>query len=321
MNKVLESKEELINFVSPRSRKGHSLWQNYLKTHNLKDRNKLVEFYKDFVRSIACKFTLPDTELFDSLMSEGSEQLINCIDNYKPEMEVEFEHFAFINIINKMNRYFRSSRESFTSRSGWELNKTYLEAIELFELIKGFKPDQNQMAEFLEIDLEIIHFIILSLPKQLVDWKTEISINTGLLLEDIIGEEDTSFTKIDEEIDAHLIRDFLIKITQTLSLIRKKAIVNSLSGFEPKEVAQILHVSKTSPRESYARAIKDIRKYLDLNQDIPIHWPTYYDPIAVKKRKEDFYLSSVMDTIKEAIKRRKQENGITYFERQKRPAV
>jgi RNA polymerase sigma-B factor len=117
-------------------------------------REALVARFMPLARSLARRYDR-SSEPFDDLLQVASLGLLKALDRFDPDLGHSFPSFAVPTILGEMRRYFRDSGWSVhVPRGAQERALKVRDAQERLANIKGRAPTVNQLAEYLEYDIE-----------------------------------------------------------------------------------------------------------------------------------------------------------------------
>jgi RNA polymerase sigma-B factor len=117
-------------------------------------RQRLVERYMPLARRLARNYA-GSSEPIDDLVQVASLGLLHAIDRYDVDRGRPFVAFAVPTILGEMRRYFRDAGWALhVPRAAKEMALEVRDAAESLRALHGRSPTANQLAEFLECDLE-----------------------------------------------------------------------------------------------------------------------------------------------------------------------
>lgn len=117
-------------------------------------REALVARFMPLARSLARRYDR-SSEPFDDLLQVASLGLLKALDRFDPELGHGFPSFAVPTILGEMRRYFRDAGWSVhVPRGAQERALKVRDAQERLANERGRAPTANQLAEYLELDLE-----------------------------------------------------------------------------------------------------------------------------------------------------------------------
>ena len=130
------------------------IWDSFLKTRNSQYRNLLMGHYRDLVRYAAERLhaKLPDKVELDDLISAGTFGLMDAIDAYDPARGVKFETYCAPRIKGSILDELRSM--DWVPRLVRGRAHQLAKATHALEMHLGRKPDENELAKELEMDME-----------------------------------------------------------------------------------------------------------------------------------------------------------------------
>jgi RNA polymerase sigma factor for flagellar operon FliA len=130
------------------------VWEQFHKTRSSQYRNLLMEHYRDLVRYAAERLhaKLPDKVELDDLVSAGTFGLMDAIDAYDPARGVKFETYCAPRIKGSILDELRSM--DWVPRLVRARAHQLAKATHALEMHLGRKPDETQLAEELDMDLE-----------------------------------------------------------------------------------------------------------------------------------------------------------------------
>jgi RNA polymerase sigma-B factor len=117
-------------------------------------REALVSRFMPLARSLARRYDR-SSEPFDDLLQVASLGLLKAIDRFDPSRGHTFPSFAVPTILGEMRRYFRDSGWSVhVPRGAQERALKVRDAQERLANERGRAPTANQIAQYLEVDIE-----------------------------------------------------------------------------------------------------------------------------------------------------------------------
>jgi RNA polymerase sigma-B factor len=144
---------------SPRAAPGkkdalHELFERWQRDRDTVARDALVRRYMPLTRGLARRYGC-SSEPFEDLLQVASLGLIKALDRFDPERGHQFPSFAVPTILGEMRRYFRDSGWAVhVPRGAQERALKVRDAQERLSNEHGRAPTANQLAEYLELDLE-----------------------------------------------------------------------------------------------------------------------------------------------------------------------
>jgi RNA polymerase sigma-B factor len=166
-------------------------------------RERLVDRYMPLARRLARRYAR-SSEPFEDLLQVASVGLLCAIDRYDPERGRPFASFAVPTILGEMRRYFRDSGWALhVPRAAKERALEVRDAAESLRAAHGRSPTASQLAEYLEIDVELVFDAMaamqayetcsLDAPRPSEDGK-------GATYEDTLGDEDERLELIEYDV-------------------------------------------------------------------------------------------------------------------------
>ncbi|HWX75118.1 MAG TPA: sigma-70 family RNA polymerase sigma factor, partial [Solirubrobacteraceae bacterium] len=117
-------------------------------------REALVRRFMPLARSLARRYDR-SSEPFDDLLQVASLGLLKALDRFDPDLGNSFPSFAVPTILGEMRRYFRDAGWSVhVPRGAQERALKVRDAQERLANERGRAPSVNQLAEYLEFDIE-----------------------------------------------------------------------------------------------------------------------------------------------------------------------
>lgn len=130
------------------------VWEQFHKTRDDHYRNLLMEYYRDLVKYCAERLhsKLPDKVELDDLISAGIFGLMDAIDAFDPTRGVKFETYCAPRIRGSILDELRSM--DWVPRLVRARAHQLAKATHSLEMHLGRKPDEQEIAEELEMDME-----------------------------------------------------------------------------------------------------------------------------------------------------------------------
>jgi RNA polymerase sigma-B factor len=181
--------------------------QLFLRWHRDGDREAreaLVRRFMPLTRSLARRYDR-SSEPFDDLLQVASLGLLKAVDRFDPERGHTFPSFAVPTILGEMRRYFRDSGWSVhVPRGAQERALRVRDAQERLANERGRAPTVNQLAEYLELDIEEIIDALQAIPAyealSLDAPRPGVEQDDAVAYGDAMGREDERFELV--ELDA-----------------------------------------------------------------------------------------------------------------------
>jgi RNA polymerase sigma-B factor len=220
-------------------------------------REQLVEHYMPLARRLARRY-VRSSESFDDLLQVASVGLLHAVDRYDVDRGRQFVTFAVPTILGELRRYFRDSGWTLhVPRAAKERALVVRDAVVALCALHGRSPTASQLAEYLEMDLELVldamaameayETCSLEAPRPSDD-------ETGGSYADTLGEDDERFELI--EYDATLCtgiaqlapRDRLILRMRYVEELTQSQIADRM-GISQMQVSRLLRRSLDQLRD------------------------------------------------------------------------
>ena len=243
-----------------------NLWETYEETKSEKVREKILMKYLPLVRQIAGGIIgkLPSSVSVDDLIDAGVIGLLESIDRFDTNAEVKFETYAYTRVRGAMMDELR--KMDWAPRSLREKSKRVEEAYRRLVKRHGRQPDQDEIANELEIPIEKFHQINKEIGAvHLMSLDQEIASSSGetTSLYDVLAEKDT-IVPIEAMEDREL-KDQMIKEIEKLP--KNEKLVIALYYYEEltlKEIGEILNLSESRISQIHSKVVKDLKIRLEL---------------------------------------------------------
>lgn len=244
------------------------MFVEYQKTKDIGIRNQLIEEHLYIAEILSKKYINKGIE-YDDLFQVASIGLILAVDRFNPERGFEFSSFATPTIIGEIKKYFRDK--------GWvirvprriqEMSKKVNTARTSLSQELQRAPTIKDIADYLETSeeevLEVIEASKVYAPQSLDAQLDAANEEKDVKFADLIGEEDTYFTKIETV-------DFIEKGMESLNEMER--LILKLRYFEKKtqvSIAKELSISQMTVSRIEKKIIEKFRKELELTEANPI---------------------------------------------------
>jgi RNA polymerase sigma-B factor len=134
----------------------HRLFERWQQQGDRLAREALVHQFMPLTRSLARRYGR-SSEPFEDLLQVASLGLLKALDRFDPSRGHPFQSFAVPTILGEMRRYFRDSGWSVhVPRAAQERALTVRSAQQRLTGERGRAPTVNQLAQYLELDIEDI---------------------------------------------------------------------------------------------------------------------------------------------------------------------
>lgn len=238
----------------------------YEKTGRLahpEDREAQVMQYLPFVKRTVRRLAayLPAHVDTDDLMSAGIVGLMEALDRYDPETGHQFLTFAGFRIRGAVLSELRA--RDFLSRGDRKRVRAYRESFGRLEAELGRTPEENELAEALEIDIETLQDIRRLSDTELVSFE-EIGVDSSedrrsVLenLQDTESPDALAMTRLKEM--TRTVADGIEKLT------RKEQLVISMyyqDEMTMKEIGEVLEITESRVSQIHTKAVFKLRGVL-----------------------------------------------------------
>ncbi|MBP1925733.1 RNA polymerase sigma factor for flagellar operon FliA [Sedimentibacter acidaminivorans] len=234
-----------------------NLWERYAETKDIAIRNQIIEKYSYLVKIIALKIRGVYEQYgdVDDVINEGIIALIDIIDKFDISKNVKFETYATIRVKGAIIDYVR--KQDWTPRKVKTDAKILSQAEKELNIKLGRTPNDNEIAEFLQIDMEEYNQIVRN------------TLGTSIMsFEELVGEANLRDREI--KYDYELPED--IYETKELSKVLKESI-NQLKEKEKlvislyykeeiklKDISKILNISNSRASQIHSMALEKLKK-------------------------------------------------------------
>jgi RNA polymerase sigma-B factor len=168
-------------------------------------RERLVQLYMPLARRLARRY-VRSSEPYEDLVQVAAVGLLHAVDRFDVERGRPFASFAVPTILGEMRRYFRDSGWALhVPRAAKERALEVRDAAESLRAAHGRSPTANQLAEYLELDIELVFDAMAAMQAyetSSLDAPRPSDDGTGASYADTLGDEDERLELI--EYDATL---------------------------------------------------------------------------------------------------------------------
>lgn len=235
------------------------LWQNYIENRDINIRNQIIEKYSYLVKIIALKIRGIYQQYGDveDVVNEGIIALIDVIDKFDLSKNVKFETYATIRIKGAIIDYVR--KQDWTPRKVKQEAKLIYEAEKDLSLKLGRMPEDNEVADYLKIDMDTYNKIIKN------------TLGTNILsFEELVGEANLKEKEMKSEYelpeDAYESKELKDALKDSINkLNEKEKLVISLyykDEIKLKDIANILEISNSRASQIHSIALSKLEKSL-----------------------------------------------------------
>ena len=241
------------------------LWNNYIKTKDLKLREQLIIEYSSLVKVVAGRLSmyLGNNVEYDDLVSFGIFGLIDSIDKFNTSMNVKFETYASIRIRGSIIDQIR--RLDWIPRTLRDKQKNYNNVENTLTLRLGRKPTDSEMIEELGVS-EDEYYLTQSklIGTNIVYIDDDSSTNAdkdGFSISETL--EQSTFTSpesniLKQELSEKL-GEALTKLTEKERKVIELYYYNELTL---KEIANILEVTESRTSQLHTKALSKLKSHL-----------------------------------------------------------
>lgn len=198
---------------------------------------------------------------YEDLVHQGLLGLIDAVDRYNPGFGTQFSTYATVRIRGKVLDYLRSI--DWLSRTARHRSKSIQKAIQTLTSKTNVPPNEQQLSDYLGIDLDKVHQGLLDSNKIIVS------------LDALVNNDEDSETSLydtladDNQLDpADIASENDLKSRLVLSLKKmseRDQLVLSLYYFEEltlKEIGKVLEVSESRACQIHSQAILNLQAML-----------------------------------------------------------
>jgi RNA polymerase sigma factor for flagellar operon FliA len=238
-----------------------ALWEAYTATGDMIARDRLLNEHLGLVHHVARQMSrsLAADVDFDELVSSGSMGLMNALDSFDPTRGLAFSTFAAPRIRGAILDELR--RQDHVPRSIRRKSREIGAAREELTREKGFQPDDREIAERLNVDLDTLW-----------RWQSEIEGIYHMPIDRPAGEDERRSSPADSlpghaggqriEDELNLQQEVDVLRDAILRLKEQERVVLSLYYFEElklHEIATILELTESRVSQIRSKAITKLR--------------------------------------------------------------
>lgn len=231
--------------------------------HIKDERDRIIEEFIPVVKALALKVAkgLSDDNLIDDLISAGVLGLLEAIERYEPKRGIKLKTYAYLRIRGAMIDELRM--RDYFPRSARAKAKKIEKAIDELERKLGRTPDEEEIAEYLNIDKEDYLDMLKDFSGLSVVSLDEISELSGEDREKIVRYLLEEGENPEKEIEAkeieRIISEEFEKLPERQKLVLSLYYVDELNM---KEIAQVLGVTEARVCQIHSQAILNLRSYV-----------------------------------------------------------
>jgi len=235
----------------------HDLFIEYKKTQSVEVRNEIVKKYLYLAEIISKKFVNRGVD-YEDIYQVASIALIKAVERFDIEKGVKFTSFATPTIIGEIKRFFRDKASVIRiPRRIYEVYQKVGHARETLTQELSRPPRIDEIAKYLNINEEtVIEIIESNNAYNMQSFDQNVYTDDDLELHETIGEEDTTFEKIEN-------RDFLLKSLDKFNDAEKTFIeMRYFNNKTQKEIAEKLGVSQMYVSRLEKKVLERFRRML-----------------------------------------------------------
>lgn len=198
---------------------------------------------------------------YEDLVHQGLLGLIDAVDRYNPEYGTQFSTYATVRIRGKVLDYLRSM--DWLSRTARHRSKTIQKAIQALTNQTNVPPNEQELSEFLGLDLDKVHQGLLDSNKVIVSLDALVNNddeNESTLYDTLADDSQVDPAEIATEND---LKTRMVSSLKKLS--ERDQLVLSLYYFEEltlKEIGKVLEVSESRACQIHSQAILNLQALL-----------------------------------------------------------
>ncbi len=235
----------------------YNLFEEFKRSQSVAIRNEIVSKHLYLAEIISKKFVNRGVD-YEDIYQVASIALIKAVERFDPEKGVKFSSFATPTLIGEIKRFFRDKASVIRiPRRIYEVYQKVSYARESLtqELLRP--PKIEEIAKYLNISEETVMEIIESNNAyNMQSFDQNVYMDDDLELHETIGEEDTTFEKIEN-------RDFLKKSLDKFNEAEKEFIdMRYFNNRTQKEIAERLGVSQMYVSRMEKKVLERFRRML-----------------------------------------------------------
>lgn len=239
------------------------LLNQFLATRSLTLREELVLRHVSLIHYVLGRLGVSsDIGMdYEDLVHQGLLGLIDAVDRYNPEYGTQFSTYATVRIRGKVLDYLRSM--DWLSRTARHRSKTIQKAIQALTNQTNVPPNEQELSEFLGLDLDKVHQGLLDSNKVIVSLDALVNNddeNESTLYDTLADDSQVDPAEIATEND---MKSRMVGCLKKLS--ERDQLVLSLYYFEEltlKEIGKVLEVSESRACQIHSQAILNLQALL-----------------------------------------------------------
>jgi len=240
------------------------LWRQYDRMRDSRTRDRIILTLAPMVKFIVYRKVreMPAHAEAEDFISVGLEALIQSIDRYDPDKGATLEQYAWTRVHGAVLDELR--RQDWAPRSVRRWERDIEKAVEEFNALHGRRPDRNELADAVGIDLDHLERI-----RQDIQTSELTSLNTLVL------EDDESVERIDtiESLEARDDPETATAISEAKDKFRRAferlpqrerelAVLLYVKNMTLREVGEILGVSESRVCQIHSQLKRRLREQL-----------------------------------------------------------
>ena len=235
----------------------HNLFEKLKNSQDVEVRNEIVKRYLYLAEIISKKFVNRGVD-YEDIYQVASIALIKAVERFDTDKGVKFTSFATPTLIGEIKRFFRDKAAVIRiPRRIYEVYQKVSHARENLTQELSRPPRIDEIAKYLSISEEAVMEIIESNNAyNMQSFDQNVYADDDLELHETIGEEDTTFEKIEN-------RDFLNKSLDKFNDAEKEFInMRYFNNKTQKEIAEKLGVSQMYVSRLEKKVLERFRRLL-----------------------------------------------------------
>ncbi len=216
----------------------------------------LIERYMPLARSLARRYGRT-SEPFEDLLQVASLGLVKAINRYELERGHSFAAFAVPTILGEMRRHFRDAGWAIhVPRAAKERALAVRDAVDRLRGMSGRSPTANQVAEFLELDVEQVIDALAALEAYetcSLEARHGSADDEGVSYAETLGEDDERYELIECDV---ALRSALTEIAPRERRILRLRFVDDLTQ---SEIAERVGISQMQVSRLLRRSLERLR--------------------------------------------------------------
>lgn len=246
-----------IENISNSNDDSHNLFEKLRNSQSVEVRNEIVKKHLYLAEIISKKFVNRGVE-YEDIYQVASIALIKAVERFDPDKGVKFTSFATPTLIGEIKRFFRDKASVIRiPRRIYEVYQKVSHARETLTHELSRPPKIEEIAKYIGISEEAVLEIIESNNAyNMQSFDQNVYADDDLELHETIGEEDTTFEKIEN-------RDFLSKSLDKFNDAERAFIeMRYFNNKTQKEIAEKIGVSQMYVSRMEKKVLERFRRLL-----------------------------------------------------------